>query len=179
MGQDKAEVPVAGRTMAAWTVDALAGACDAVVAVGRAGELAGVPCLPDPGDHYRGPLAGLIAGLRHVGRGVVVLLAVDQPWARAATLRRLAARVGDLPVLPVDGGIRQTTCAAYPTDVLSVAEEELAGGGSLQSLLDRTAFDPVVEAEWVGWGEDGRSWFSADSPGGIDEGIRRFGTPAG
>jgi hypothetical protein len=58
-----------------------------------------------------------------------------------------------------------------------VATEELAGGGSIQSALDRAAFDPVVEDVWRSWGEDGRSWFSADTPEAIDEGLRRFGPP--
>lgn len=178
MGRDKADVEIAGKTMAEWTVAALSAACDDVVAVGRPGELAGVRCLPDPIDRYRGPLAGLVAGLRHVGRGTVILLAVDQPWARPETLLALAGRMVDHPVIPVADGIRQTTCAAYPSEVLENAEEELAADGSTQSMVDRTSFDPVVESEWETWGEDGRSWFSADTSAALIEGLRRFGPPA-
>lgn len=178
MGQDKADVVVAGKTMAEWTVAALNAFCDDVVAVGRTGELAGVVCLPDPMDRYRGPLAGLVAGCRYAKSGTVVLLAVDQPWARPSTLAALARRAVDRPVVPVADGSRQTTCAAYPLGVLDVAESELSADGSIQSMLDRTSFDPIVDSEWTTWGEDGRSWFSADTPAATLEGLRRFGSPA-
>ncbi len=39
MGRDRADIEIAGRTMAEWTVGALSAACDDVVAVGRPGEL--------------------------------------------------------------------------------------------------------------------------------------------
>ena len=55
--------------------------------------------------------------------------------------------------------------------------DELEGGGSIQSRLDRVSFDPVVTQEWEGWGEDGRSWFSADSSDDIELGLARFGQP--
>src|SRR5690606_21018946 len=103
--------------------------------------------------------------------------AVDQPWVRSVTVQRLLALESSLPVVPVHDGIRQTTCAVYPGESLQAAKEELEGGGSIQSLLDRISFHPVVESEWRGWGEDGRSWFSADSVTDISEGVRRFGPP--
>ncbi|HSJ27763.1 MAG TPA: hypothetical protein VLB67_06085 [Acidimicrobiia bacterium] len=104
-------------------------------------------------------------------------MAVDQPWVRPDTLDRLVAIGGPLPVVPVDGGVRQTTCATYPADALGDIDDELAGGGSIQSLLDRVAFRPVVHDEWSTWGEDGRSWFSADSVSDLEDGLRRFGQP--
>ena len=107
----------------------------------------------------------------------MLVVAVDQPWVRTETLRHLAASTGELPVVPVDDGIRQTGCASYPASALLAAEEELDGGGSIQSLLDRTAFRPVVEGEWRSWGEDGRSWFSVDAVSDIDRGLERFGSP--
>jgi hypothetical protein len=58
-----------------------------------------------------------------------------------------------------------------------LAASELEGGGSIQSLLDMSGFRPVVEEEWRGWGEDGRSWFSIDEPANIEEGLSRFGPP--
>jgi hypothetical protein len=63
----------------------------------------------------------------------------------------------------------------YPTGLLEVASDELAGGGSLQSLLDRSAFDPVTE--WRSWGEDGRSWYSVDTLVDLEAGLIRFGSP--
>ena len=63
MGQDKAEVMVAGRPMISWVVAALAAVADRVFVAGRAGGWDGHPGLPDP-TGLAGPLAGLAAGLR-------------------------------------------------------------------------------------------------------------------
>jgi hypothetical protein len=48
-------------------------------------------------------------------------------------------------------------------------------GGSIQTLLDRVSFLPVTPDRWEEWGEDGRSWFSADTPNALDEGQKRYG----
>jgi len=81
----------------------------------------------------------------------------------------------DLPVIPVDGeGVRQVTCAVYPTSIAQLASEEVTGGGSLQSLLDRTSFEPVPPEVWQTWGEDGRSWFSVDTLDALAEASRIY-----
>ena len=72
-------------------------------------------------------------------------------------------------------GVRQVTCAVYPTAIADQASEETEGGGSIQSLLDRVALHPVTPDIWSGWGEDGRSWFSVDSPETLAEATERFG----
>jgi molybdopterin-guanine dinucleotide biosynthesis protein A len=107
----------------------------------------------------------------------VLVVAVDQPWLRPVTAECLARSDPDQAVVPVDGGVRQTTCAFYPAGLSRLAASELEGGGSIQSLLDMSGFRPVVEEEWRGWGEDGRSWFSIDEPANIEEGLSRFGPP--
>jgi molybdopterin-guanine dinucleotide biosynthesis protein A len=177
MGHDKALAHVGDATMAEHVAAALRAVCDPVVTVGRSEPVADMEAFPDPGGRYQGPLAGLVAALRQAEGGWVALVAVDQPWVDPTTISRLADRADRLPIVPVDDGVRQTTCALYPAAVLEEAEEELEAGGSIQTLLDRVAFDPVVEDEWRSWGEDGRSWFSADTPDAIDEGRRRFGEP--
>jgi hypothetical protein len=65
----------------------------------------------------------------------------------------------------------------YPPALADLARQELAGDGSLQSLLDLASFMPVVH--WHEWGEDGRSWFSADTPDSLADGLDRFGPPPG
>lgn len=180
MGTDKADVEVAGRPMAAWVLDALRSVCDRVVVAGRPDGLLGIAGLSDPVPERRGPLAGLVAALEHGGAAPVLLVATDQPWVRAETLRHLSERLGDLPLVPTDrGGARQTTCALYPASILPVALDELLAGGSIQSVLDRTAFDPVDEDLWRSWGEDGRSWFSVDTAAMIEQGLESFGPPGG
>jgi molybdopterin-guanine dinucleotide biosynthesis protein A len=104
-----------------------------------------------------------------------LIVAVDNAFVRAETLTRLAALESALPVVPVDDdGVRQVTCAIYPKTIADVAIEEAEGGGSIQTLLDRVSFLPVTPEIWTGWGEDGRSWFSVDTPGDIETGLDRF-----
>ncbi|HEX6946168.1 MAG TPA: amidophosphoribosyltransferase [Acidimicrobiia bacterium] len=160
MGRDKAEVVVDGRTMLERVTGALAAACDRVVVLGP--EREGYETWPDR-DPGSGPLGGLTNALERADTGHVLLVAVDNAYVRPETLSRLAALAGDAPVVPVDErGIRQVTCAVYPTAVAGIAREELEAGGSLQTLLDRVAFRPVTPEEWGAWGEDGRSWHSVD-----------------
>ncbi len=178
MGRDKALVEVAGRPMIQWVSDALQEVSGRALVVGR--DLApSVDAIPDPGTRHRGPLAGLAAATAHAPGATLIVVAVDQPWVRPATLRAMLARTDTLAVVPVDDhGTRQTTCAVYPSTALVDISEELEAGGSIQSLLDRVAFDPVVPAEWQAWGEDGRSWFSVDTPEDEAEGLARYGSPA-
>lgn len=177
MGVDKAHVRVGTATMLEHVVSAVLTVTDEVVVVGRSEPLPDVRTLPDDGTPHRGPLAGLVAAVDAFPTSLLTVVAVDQPWVRSATLRRLADSTGQLPVVPVDDGIRQTTCAVYPSDALEGIRNELEGGGSIQSLLDRTSFRPVIDSEWQSWGEDGRSWFSADSTNDIEAGLQRFGPP--
>lgn len=177
MGTDKAFVEVGGLHMADAVAASLQAVCDEAVAAGREEGLAGLPGIPDPDTSNRGPLAGLVAGLEAAGSGVVVLTAIDQPWVRPETLRHLIELFDDLPLVPVVEGSRQITCAVYPTSIAEPAREELTAGGSIQTLLDRVAFQPVLESVWASWGEDGRSWFSVDTPDALEEGLKRFGPP--
>lgn len=175
MGRDKAAVRVAGRTMLDWVMAALIGAgCEPLV-VGQEATPT-TPAVPDDLPAGRGPLAGLATALR-IGGGAVVLVAVDQPWVRSQTISALVATAGHGAAVPTDGGARQVTCAVYPAAWASTAAAELEAGGSIQSLLDRLPHQPVRPEAWGCWGEDGRSWFSADRPEDLAEGLRRFGPP--
>lgn len=176
MGADKATYAVAGRPMVEWVSRAMQQACDRVVVAGRQEPLLDLEAIPDPGEPHRGPLAGLVSALHHFPGEWVALVSVDQPWVRSATLGHLDRVSGEMAAVPVDSGVRQTTCAVYPPGIVHAGETELAGGGSLQSLLDVASFQPVVD--WHSWGEDGRSWFSADTPQAVDEALARFGPPA-
>lgn len=177
MGTDKAGYELAGRPMLEWVAGALEMVCRRVVIAGLPGGLRGRPGIADPGPLHRGPLAGLVAGLRTPGVERAVLVAVDHPWVRPETLSALLSHAGELPLVPVDQGVRQTTCAVYPAAAGDPGGEELTAGGSIQSLLDRIAFDPVVEGTWRPWGEDGRSWYSADTEEAVMAGIELFGPP--
>lgn len=174
MGSDKATVDVAGRPMIAWVAKALGAICEQVVVAGGAGT-EDLPLLPDSLPAHRGPLAGVVSAMDNFPHSMLAVVAVDQPWVRTETIARLRDLAGGMAAAPVDGGVRQTTCAVYPPSLAELSTQELAGDGSLQSLLDLASFIPVVD--WHEWGEDGRSWFSADTPAALADGLERFGPP--
>lgn len=137
-------------------------------------EREGIECWPDVVP-ARGPLAGIVSALSRMEEDRVLIVAVDQPFVRTQTLARLGELESRIPVVPVDEeGVRQVTCAVYPKAIAAAALEEAEADGSIQSLLDRVSFQAVIPETWALWGEDGRSWFSVDAPGALDEGIRRF-----
>jgi molybdopterin-guanine dinucleotide biosynthesis protein A len=168
MGQDKAEVVVADRPMISWVIGALELVVDRVIISGRAGAWNGHAGLADR-EGMAGPLAGLAAGLR-LGEPVL-LVAVDQPWVRTATLAKLAS-IGET-VVPVHDEIRQVTCAVY----YPVLVESVEQAGSLQGLMDLVPPLEVTEPVWRSWGEDGRSWFSVDRPEDVAAGLELYGPP--
>ncbi|MGH9052690.1 MAG: molybdenum cofactor guanylyltransferase, partial [Acidimicrobiia bacterium] len=175
MGTDKALVEVAGIPMGERVARALAQVVEEVIVVGRRDELAGMRAVVDAWPGRRGPLAGLATALG-VGDGrPTVVVGVDQPFLRAATLRRLLDLAEpERAVVPVDRGARQVTCAVYPGSWREEAAHELDRGGSLRSLLERLAVREVLAQEWRTWGEDGRSWFSVDTPEVLRRGEARY-----
>lgn len=178
MGRDKALVEIAGRPMVEWVAESVGSIVSKVVVLGRSGTLAGLRCVPDDHPARRGPLAGLATALRIAAGEPTVVIAVDQPWVRPATLRNLLEQTGPLhAVVPIAERARQVTCAVYPESWAERAAAEEAAGGSIQSLLDDMLIIPIEAPEWQTWGEDGRSWFSVDSEAAIEEGLARFGVP--
>jgi len=172
MGQDKADVLVRGSTMLEAVASAVQPVSDRLVLLGP--DRDGWECWPDS-VHAQGPLAGVATALTRMDTDHVLLVAVDHPFVTVGTLRHLTEMADDLPIVPVDDhGIRQVTCAIYPKSVADAATEEASNGGSLQSLLDRVSFTAVTSDTWRSWGEDGRSWFSADDPESLAQGLSQF-----
>jgi molybdopterin-guanine dinucleotide biosynthesis protein A len=172
MGSDKAEVVIEGQTMLQRVSSSLLELLPHVVVLGS--EREGFECWPDL-VAARGPLAGIATALSRMDEDRVLIVAVDQPFVRNRTLVRLSELESRIPVVPVDGeGVRQVTCALYPKAIAEAAMEEVEADGSIQSLLDRVSFQAVTPEVWAPWGEDGRSWFSVDTPEALEEGMRRF-----
>ena len=172
MGTDKALIDVDGVTMLERVAAAVAGTAANLVILG--GEYRGYESWPDRPEGA-GPLFGIATALARAQDDRVLVVAVDHPFVRTETLAGLISIESDLSVVPVDEeGVRQVTCAVYPASIADLAAEEAAAGGSIQSLLDRVSFHPVTPATWTAWGEDGRSWFSADTPDAVEDGVIRF-----
>ncbi len=182
MGENKAMVEIAGHPMSTWVfraVEAAVSDSTAIVALGNT-MISGVPSLNDrPGD---GPLSGLAAVadiVEHlnVPPRAVLVVAVDHPWVRQGTLRGLVKRFDERAVIPIHHRVRQVTCAVYPISFVVVAAQGAMAGKGFQTLLERVEIDEVEPEVWAGWGEDGRSWFSVDTPGDIERGSQKYGHP--
>lgn len=175
MGRDKTDVLISGRTMLETVAEAIRHVTPRVVLLGP--ERAGWECWPDS-VHAQGPLAGIATALTRTSSDKVVLVAVDHPFVTADLLGKLTDIETNLPVVPVDEtGVRQVTCAVYPSAIGETAVDEASAGGSIQTLLDRVSFRPVTPDEWKSWGEDGRSWFSVDDEAAREEAEAAFGAP--
>lgn len=172
MGTDKTDVEIDGHTMLDRVAAVMGEVVDEVVLLGP--DRPGYRCWPDA-VHGNGPLAGIATALtRHAGTHVFVV-AVDQPFVRQQTSERLIELAGRLPVVPVDDeGTRQVTCAVYPTETAERAIAEAGSGGSIQSYLDAVSFEAVAPDVWRSWDEDGRSWYSVDTPQALDRGMQLF-----
>ncbi len=168
MGRDKPGIVVAGRTMLDHVL-AAAGALPTLV-VGRSHPTSAWVMDPEPRG---GPLAGLVAALE-TAPGPVVLVGADQPWLRSDTVHRLSVTPGSLPAVPEHSGHRQVLCGRYPQEVLEAARTVVSRGGGLQALLD-LGCDLIGPVRWRRWEEDGRSWFSVNTPGDLDTGLSRYG----
>lgn len=173
MGRPKHDFLVGERTMADWVVAALGVACDEVVVAGS--SLEGLTAIPDaPGRARTGPLAGVLAALQWAGRPILAV-AVDHPWVRAETLARLIELAnGSDQVVPIHDDVRQVTCAVYTPDL-----QRARDATSIQAALDAVDHRLVSRETWMRWHEDGRSWFSVDTPADADRGLEQFGLPRG
>ena len=173
MGRDKATIEVSGRTMLDTILEVAVGVGDPLV-VGPGPVPKGIPRTADLRPGRQGPLAGLESALAWASGRDVVLLAVDQPFLRSQTIAHLLGEAGDA-VVPHAEGWLQVTCAVYRVACLAKARASLDGGErSLLAILDRVDTRVVEQPTWRRWGEDGRSWFSVDTPDRLAEGLARY-----
>jgi molybdopterin-guanine dinucleotide biosynthesis protein A len=175
MGHPKVSVSIGDNTMGSLVSAAVSRTLSTVVAVGRH-PVSGITRLDDGGG--AGPVAAL-TGLAAVWDELndpdgVFITAVDHPWLDSDTIARLVERFDTRPVVPVHQESRQVMCAIYPRTFVTGIPDDTP---SLQAALDRIEIDEVSEKEWRLWGEDARSWFSADQVEDLDIGLTRFGPP--
>lgn len=174
MGSDKAETILEGRTLLDWVFTALSRVVSEVVVAGRQ-TAKGVRSIPDTLPGGRGPSAGIITGLMETRGRSILVVAVDQPWVRPATLAALLD-VRPQPATPLDGRF-QVTCSTYTARSLPILEEAARREGSLQPTIPLLGGTVIPPEQWRSWGEDGRSWFSVDTPEDLREGLRLYGAP--
>ena len=174
MGTDKARVTINGEPLLTRVSKVAAVVGDVVVVGGTPSD--DVTPIPDLRTGRLGPLAGLESALAYAQGRDVILLGVDQPFVRSETLLHLTEIAGDV-VVPVHGGWEQVLCAVYREAFLPVTRTALDAGKDLSilSYLDQVNTTRVHPDEWAAWEEDGRSWYSTDTPEALSEGIERFG----
>lgn len=174
MGTDKAAVAIGDQTMLERVAEVAGSIGDAILVGGPPSR--DPRHLPDLRSGRMGPLAGLEAALAHGAGRDVILVGVDQPFVRAETLRQLGSLTGDA-VVPIDDGWEQVTCALFREPCLPAVQAALDDAQDLAiiTVLDRVTTTRVERDEWNGWGEDGRSWYSVDTPEALASGIERYG----
>lgn len=131
-GSPKALARLRGETLAerAWRV--LGEACDERIAVGKRRDELPLPFpVVDDGIASRHPAAGIVTGLRRASHAVCVVLPVDSPSVRPATLRALADSCADAAT-PSSG---DPLPAAYRRSALPALERCLARGLPLAAAL--------------------------------------------
>jgi molybdopterin-guanine dinucleotide biosynthesis protein A len=140
MGQDKAWTLLAGRPLIGHARARLEPQV-AALAISANGDPApfaalGLPVLPDPAPDHPGPLAGILAGMRHAqtqepALDWVATAPVDAPFVPSDLVARLAEamRGSGAPVgVARSAGKRHPVCALWSAALADRLDQVLAGG---------------------------------------------------
>jgi molybdopterin-guanine dinucleotide biosynthesis protein A len=157
MGRDKALLPWGAGTLLGHALERLRQVC-AEVAVLSGTEPryldAGAPVLVDHVSE-RGPLGGLVTALDHARHDLVLLLAVDVPFATPELLRHLVECAGGADaVVPLAAERPQPLCAVYRRSCAAAARGRLeAGDLKMTSFWTDVRVRTVDEAELARFGD--------------------------
>jgi molybdopterin-guanine dinucleotide biosynthesis protein A len=162
-GSPKALATLAGRSFAERVADALGAAVGEIVLLGSGAvppALAALPRVADAAD-ARGPIAGILGGLRARPGRALLVAACDQPLLTAEALAwLLARRAAALAVLGTRDGARvEPLPGIYEPAARPLLEELACAGGSLQPLGGAAG---VALARIPS--ELARAWTSVDDP---------------
>jgi molybdopterin-guanine dinucleotide biosynthesis protein A len=131
LGLPKARAVLGGRTLLDRAGSVLRAVCDEILVVAPAAmslSLAGGIAVDDPPGAV-GPLGALVTGLATRPRARALVLGVDFPLMRPATLAAIRDRLGDAPAaVPVPRGVPQPLAAAYAPGLAGTLAEQLARG---------------------------------------------------
>lgn len=120
-GQDKGLIPFKGKPLVQQVIDMASPYVSAVVVnANRNGQeyaRLGYPVISDDLDGFQGPLAGFLAGLRHIETENALFLPCDTPLLRPLLIERLllerTAQGAEIAVAH-DGHRLQSVCAIVP-----------------------------------------------------------------
>jgi molybdopterin-guanine dinucleotide biosynthesis protein A len=151
MGQDKALLKLAGRTLLERILKLAGGVSREVRVVGNTAKFAAFAPVIEDVFRDQGPLAGIHAALRSTSTDLNLVLAVDLPFLDADFLRYLIAQARAttaLVTVPRAGGAWQTLCAVYRRAFAEYAEEALRQGkNKIDPLFARVQTKVIEESE--------------------------------
>jgi molybdopterin-guanine dinucleotide biosynthesis protein A len=149
MGQDKADIVVAGETLLRRTVRLAREVCPRVMVVGRVtpadSPFPDVPFYPDA-IMGKGPVGGLVTALSHAESNAVLLVACDLPRLTTDALRWALGAADELAPLThglvtVVDGQREPVFSVYVTACVPIIDAQLAAGRrSLMAIINAGQF---------------------------------------
>jgi molybdopterin-guanine dinucleotide biosynthesis protein A len=186
MGRDKASLVLGGATLLARVIATLARVVDEVVVVAREGQpLPPSPPLPPrvrllrAADEVedRGPLGGLVPGLRAASADLVYASACDVPFLSEAFVRRMFDATGDADLaLPEAEGRLHPLGGVYRRARVLPEAEALLAAGRLRPvfLLERLRGVRVPEADLRAADPALDSLANLNTPDAYAAALRRF-----
>jgi molybdenum cofactor guanylyltransferase len=148
MGQDKAFMQLAGRTLLASALERAQAATGNAWIAGSAEKFAAFGPVVDDVYPGRGPLAGIHAALAGTRTQLNLITAVDMPFLQLNFLKYLIAQARASKaavVVPRAGGGLQPLCAVYRKDFAQVAQRSLSAGKNKVDTLFADVQTLVIE----------------------------------
>jgi molybdopterin-guanine dinucleotide biosynthesis protein A len=158
-GVDKGLVPINGRPMISWVVDALRPqVADVLVNANRNHERYGefgCPVVDDGDSEFRGPLAGMVSGMRAARTPYIAVVPCDSPLIGGELVQRLFAALASsgAPVTAAHDGERlQPVFALLSCELLDDLAGYLdAGERKIDRWYARHGYEPVDFSEVAEW----------------------------
>ncbi len=148
MGEDKAFLELAGRTLLARVLEIANQVADDVRIVGDAEKFLPFGRVVEDMFSARGPLGGIHAALLSSTAELNLILAVDLPFVESRFLAYLisaASQVSAVVTVPRAGGGFQPLCAIYRREFADAAEKALREGKNKIDALFAEAETHVIE----------------------------------
>lgn len=153
MGQDKAFLMLAGRTLLVRALELAGSVSGDVHIAGDATKLAAFGPVVEDVYPLRGPLGGIHAALRQSTSELNLMLAVDLPFVQSAFLHYLISQAresGATITVPQVAGIWQPLCAVYRREFGELAERSLREGRNrIDSLFLPALTRAITEEEML------------------------------
>lgn len=183
LGMDKAQIVLGGQTLLERVIAALEQVAGEILVVASAdtsrpqpGSRVPLRLVTDPQEAglRRGPIAGLVAGLRACRTPYAWVLGCDSPFLKPSLLAYLMEIApGHDAVVPRSGGHLHVLHAVYSRDCLPAAERVLAARHpSLQALLPLVRCRYVEGAELAQRDPDGHSLLNINTRDDLAEAQR-------